>query len=50
MAARLDALRHEERQVIDPASVIGLGFAVEAVANLVPEDAAAGGPGRVSRR
>ena len=40
VGARLDALRHEDRQVIDPASVIGLGFAVEAVANLVPEDAA----------
>ena len=40
VAARLDALRNEERQVIDPASVIGLGFAVDAVVNLVPEDAA----------
>ena len=40
VGARLDALRHEDRQVIDPASVIGLGFAVEAVVNLVPEDAA----------
>ena len=28
----------EERGVIDPASVIGLGFAVEAVVHLVPED------------
>ena len=37
VAARLDALRNEERQVIDPASVIGLGFAVEAVVNLVPD-------------
>jgi hypothetical protein len=25
VGARLDALRHEDRQVIDPASVIGLG-------------------------
>ena len=41
VGARLDALRHEDRQVIDPASVIGLGFAVEAVVNLVPEEAAA---------
>ena len=40
VGARLDALRQEDRQVIDPASVIGLGFAVEAVVNLVPEDAA----------
>ncbi|HEY6014920.1 MAG TPA: adenylate/guanylate cyclase domain-containing protein, partial [Candidatus Limnocylindrales bacterium] len=40
VAARLDALRNEERQVIDPASVIGLGFAVDAVVSLVPEDLA----------
>ena len=40
VAARLDALQNEERQVIDPASVIGLGFAVDAVAHLVPVDAA----------
>jgi class 3 adenylate cyclase/predicted ATPase len=39
IAARLDALPNEERRVIDPASVIGLGFAVDAVAHLVPEDA-----------
>jgi class 3 adenylate cyclase/predicted ATPase len=39
VAARLDALRSEERQVVDPASVIGMGFALEAVANLVSEDA-----------
>ncbi|HEX7948725.1 MAG TPA: adenylate/guanylate cyclase domain-containing protein [Candidatus Limnocylindrales bacterium] len=47
VAARLDALQNEERQVIDPASVIGLGFAVEAVVNLVPEDAAPSVPGRL---
>ncbi len=41
VAARLDALRFEERQVIDPASVIGLGFPVDAISLLVPEDAAA---------
>ncbi len=40
VAARLDALQHEDRQVIDPASVIGLGFAVDALVNLVPQDAA----------
>ena len=40
VAARLDALRHEERQVIDPASVIGMGFALDAVTHLVPETAA----------
>lgn len=44
VAARLDALRSEERQVIDPASVIGLGFPVEAVVDLVPREAAAGVP------
>ncbi len=44
VAARLDALQGEERQVIDPASVIGLGFAVEAVVNLVPEPVAASVP------
>jgi tetratricopeptide (TPR) repeat protein len=47
VAARLDALRDEERQVIDPASVIGLGFAVEAVASLVPDDAAEEVPARL---
>ena len=35
-------------QVIDPASVIGLGFAVEAVVNLVPEDAAPAVPSRLA--
>ncbi len=40
VAARLDALHVEERQVIDPASVIGLGFPVEAVVHLVPAEAA----------
>ena len=39
VAARLDALGSEERRVIDPASVIGLGFAVDALVHLVPEDA-----------
>ncbi len=48
VGARLDALRHEDRQVIDPASVIGLGFAVEAVVNLVPDDAAAAVPSRLA--
>ena len=41
VAARLDGLRFEERRVIDPASVIGLGFPLDAVVHLVPEDAAA---------
>ena len=40
VGARLDALGTDDRQVIDPASVIGLGFAVEAVVNLVPENSA----------
>ncbi len=44
VAARLDALRFEERQLIDPASVIGLGFPVDAVVHLVPEEAAASVP------
>jgi class 3 adenylate cyclase/predicted ATPase len=48
VAARLDALESEERQVVDPASVIGLGFAVEAVANLVPAEAAPEVPGRLA--
>ena len=48
VAARLDALHAEERQVVDPASVIGLGFAVEAVANLVPDEAAPEVPGRLA--
>ena len=39
VAARLDALDSEERRVIDPASVIGLGFAVDALVHLVPDDA-----------
>jgi class 3 adenylate cyclase/predicted ATPase len=39
IASRLDALPFEERRVIDPASVIGLGFAVDAVSHLVPEEA-----------
>ncbi len=47
VAARLDALQNEERQVIDPASVIGLGFAVDAVVNLVPEEAASAVPLRL---
>ena len=50
MAARLDALGSEERRVIDPASVIGLGFAVDAVTHLVPEDAVPRGRRPVSRR
>ncbi len=48
VAARLDALRSEERQVVDPASVIGMGFALEAVANLVSEDAVDEVPGRLA--
>jgi len=47
VAARLDALQNEERQVIDPASVIGLGFAVDAVVNLVPQEAAPAVPVRL---
>jgi class 3 adenylate cyclase/tetratricopeptide (TPR) repeat protein len=35
VAARLDALSPAERQVIDPASVIGLGFAHEALEELL---------------
>jgi len=38
VAARLDALRSEERAVVDPASVIGLTFAFEAISELVDED------------
>ena len=49
VGARLDALQHDERPVIDPASVIGLGFAVDALVNLIPEDAAAA-PRSVSGR
>jgi class 3 adenylate cyclase/tetratricopeptide (TPR) repeat protein len=37
LAARLDALPAEERAVVDPASVIGLSFAQEAVEALVAE-------------
>jgi class 3 adenylate cyclase/tetratricopeptide (TPR) repeat protein len=37
VASRLDALRGEERAVVDPASVIGLTFALEAVTELVDE-------------
>ena len=48
MGARLDALGNEDRQVIDPASVIGLGFAVAAFNNLVPEDAAQAVPSRLA--
>jgi tetratricopeptide (TPR) repeat protein len=37
VGARLDALRSEERAVVDPASVIGLSFAFDAVAELVED-------------
>ncbi|HEY8238120.1 MAG TPA: adenylate/guanylate cyclase domain-containing protein [Candidatus Limnocylindrales bacterium] len=37
VASRLDALRSEERAVVDPASVIGLSFPVDAVMELVDE-------------
>ena len=37
VAARLDALQAEERAVVDPASVIGLSFPMDAVADLVDE-------------
>ena len=37
VASRLDALRTEERAVVDPASVIGLTFALDAVSELVDE-------------
>ncbi|HYL40457.1 MAG TPA: adenylate/guanylate cyclase domain-containing protein, partial [Candidatus Binatus sp.] len=37
VAARLDALGSDERQVIEPASVIGLSFAEEALGELVEE-------------
>src|SRR6185436_1991672 len=37
VAARLDALQAEERAVVDPASVIGLTFAFEAISELVEE-------------
>ena len=41
VAARLDALGSEERAVIEPASVIGLSFADEAVAELVEDESEA---------
>jgi class 3 adenylate cyclase/tetratricopeptide (TPR) repeat protein len=37
VASRLDALNSEERAVVDPASVIGLSFPMDAVAELVEE-------------
>ena len=37
VAARLDALQPEERAVVDPGSVIGLTFALDAVTELVDE-------------
>ena len=37
VAARLDALQAEERAVVDPASVIGLTFALDAISELVDE-------------
>jgi class 3 adenylate cyclase/tetratricopeptide (TPR) repeat protein len=37
LAARLDYLEHEERAVIEPASVIGQVFVKDAVKHLVPE-------------
>jgi len=42
VAARLDALHAEERAVVDPASVIGLTFALEAISELVDEPVRAG--------
>jgi class 3 adenylate cyclase/tetratricopeptide (TPR) repeat protein len=38
VASRLDALRPEERAVVDPASVIGLTFAVDAITELVDQE------------
>ena len=38
VAARLDALPTEERSVIEPASVIGMSFAEEAIAELVEDE------------
>ncbi len=38
VASRLDALRSEERAVVDPASVIGLSFPMDAVAELVDDE------------
>ena len=37
VASRLDALNPEERAVVDPASVIGLSFPLDAVSSLVDE-------------
>jgi tetratricopeptide (TPR) repeat protein len=37
VASRLDALQTEERQVVDPASVIGLSFPMDALSELVEE-------------
>jgi class 3 adenylate cyclase/tetratricopeptide (TPR) repeat protein len=36
LAARLDMLKHDEREVIEPASVVGQNFAVAALSELVP--------------
>ncbi|HEV8282280.1 MAG TPA: adenylate/guanylate cyclase domain-containing protein [Candidatus Limnocylindrales bacterium] len=47
VAARIDGLGVGERGVIDPASVIGLGFAVDAVVHLVPEEDAPAVPVRL---
>ena len=38
LAARLDALETDERDVVEPASVVGLVFAEDAVQHLVDED------------
>ncbi|HEX3265863.1 MAG TPA: adenylate/guanylate cyclase domain-containing protein [Candidatus Limnocylindrales bacterium] len=38
VASRLDALKTEERAVVDPASVIGLTFALDAVSELVDDE------------
>jgi class 3 adenylate cyclase/tetratricopeptide (TPR) repeat protein len=38
VASRLDALQTEERAVVDPASVIGLTFALDAVSELVEDE------------
>lgn len=38
VASRLDALKTEERAVVDPASVIGLSFAFDAVSELVTDE------------
>jgi tetratricopeptide (TPR) repeat protein len=47
LAARLDLLEQPERSVIEPASVIGLTFAQDAVAELVGADTAPEVPGRL---